>query len=50
MLPDDPNKRPLTYKKKRELAPYCLEVVVKELGVMRVLFELIGHMIPDAPV
>lgn len=49
MLPDDPRKRPLTYEKKRELAPYCLEVIVKELDVMRVLFELIGKLISDKP-
>lgn len=50
MLPDDPKKRPLTYKKKRELAPYCLEVMVKELDAMRVLFEVIGKLISDRPV
>lgn len=50
MLPDDPKKRPPTYMKKRELAPYCLEVIVKELDVARVLFEFVGKLISDKPV
>jgi hypothetical protein len=39
VLPDDPRKIPPTYEKKRELVPYCQEVLVKELDVMKVLFE-----------
>jgi hypothetical protein len=50
VLPDDPKKRPHTYTKKRELAPYCLEVIVKELDVVRVLFEFVGKLISDKPV
>jgi hypothetical protein len=50
MLPDDPKKRPPTYMKKRELAPYCLGVIVKELDVVRVLFEFVGKLISDKPV
>jgi hypothetical protein len=50
MLPDDPKKRPPTYMKKRELAPYCLEVIVKELDVVRALFEFVGKLISDKPV
>jgi len=34
MLPDDPDKVPTTYEKKRELVPYCQGVLVKELGVL----------------
>lgn len=45
MLPDNPRKRPLTFEKKRELAPYCLEVIVKELSVMKALFEFVGKLI-----
>lgn len=48
MLPDNPKKRPPTYEKKRELAPYCTETMVKELEAMAVLFGFIGKMIPTA--
>lgn len=47
MLPDNPKKKPPTYGKKRELAPYCLEIIVKELEVMTVLFRFIEKMIPS---
>jgi hypothetical protein len=46
MLPDDPDKIPATYeKKKRELAPYCQEVLLKELDVIKVLFEFVETLI-----
>lgn len=47
MLPDNPKKRPLTYNRKRELAPYCLEIVVKEFETITTLLRLIEKMIPD---
>lgn len=45
VLPDDPRKIPPTYEKKRELVPYCQEVLVKELDVMKVLFEFAETLI-----
>lgn len=45
MLPDDPGKIPVTYEKKRELVPYCQEVLVKELDVIKVLFEFVETQI-----
>jgi hypothetical protein len=45
MLPDDPDKTPTTYEKKRELAPYSLEVLLKELDVIKVLFEFVASLI-----
>jgi hypothetical protein len=44
VLPDDPREIPPTYEKKRELVPYCQDVLVKELGVMKVLFEFIDTL------
>jgi hypothetical protein len=45
MLPDDPSKTSCTYEKKRELAPYCLEVLAKELDVVKVLLGFIENLI-----
>mgnify|MGYP001101790420 CR=1 FL=1 len=45
MLPDDPRSKPFTYERKREFAPYCQEVLVKELNVMAVLFEFVEKLI-----
>jgi len=45
MLPDDPDRIPATYEKKRELAPYCQEVLLKELDAIKVLFEFVETLI-----
>jgi hypothetical protein len=45
MLPDDPLKTPPTHEKRRELALYCQETFVKELEVMKVLFEFLENLI-----
>lgn len=46
MLPDDPRKTPFSYdEKKRELAPYCQEVLAKELDVMKALLEFVETLI-----
>jgi len=45
VLPDDAGKIPSTYEKKRELVPYCQEVLVKELDVMKALFEFAETLI-----
>lgn len=45
MAPDDPRKRPLTYTKKRVLAPYCLEILERELPAITRLFAFINELI-----
>lgn len=45
MLPDDPSETSFTYeKKKRELAPYCQDVLARELDVMKVLLEFVEKL------
>lgn len=44
MLPDDPSEVSFTYEKKRELAPYCQEVLARELDVMKVLLEFVKKL------
>ncbi|MGA3406704.1 MAG: hypothetical protein ABSD49_13310 [Candidatus Bathyarchaeia archaeon] len=45
MLPDDPSETSFTYEKKRELAPYCQEVLARELDVMKVLLEFVEKLL-----
>ena len=45
MIPDDPLKRPLAYEDKRELAPYCLDVIEKEIPIIEGLFKFMGTLI-----
>ena len=45
VLPDDPTETSYTYEKKRELAPYCQEVLVRELDLMKVLLEFVEKLI-----
>jgi len=45
MLPDNPSETSFTYEKKRELAPYCQEVLARELDVMKVLLEFVENLI-----
>jgi hypothetical protein len=44
MLPDDPNETSFAYEKKRELVPYCQEVLTRELDVMKVLLEFVEKL------
>jgi len=45
MLPDDPKRLPSTYEKKREIPPYCQEVLEKELDAMKGLFGALEPLI-----
>jgi hypothetical protein len=45
MLPDNPKDAPHTFNKKRELVPYCVDVLSKELDSMKDIFDFIGSLI-----
>ncbi len=45
MLPDDPQNNPFDHKKEREIAPYCQEVLLKELDLMTALLDFVDKVI-----